>query len=151
MTMSISSSTYNSALGPLPTDPQARLKKVAGAMEAVTLKQILSEARPKSTTDNSFANTTFQGMMDDTLAQKMAERGVFGLATTLNKQLTPRLGKNPVTDAQHTDKAELQLHMANAALHTLHMPKPELHMPNAALHALHMPNAPLHMPKMEGQ
>ena len=85
----------NSPLGPFPKDPVARLKKAAAGVEALCVKQVLSEARPKSVMMHSFATDTFNDMFNDVLAQSMAQKGVFGLADSLTRQLLPRVSPSP--------------------------------------------------------
>ncbi len=78
----------NSALGALPRDPKARLKKAAHSMEALWLTDMLKEARPKGGMfSKSFASSTFQDMMSQQLAQNIADTGLLGLSDSLSRQL----------------------------------------------------------------
>jgi Rod binding domain-containing protein len=76
------------ALGIMPTDPKARLKKASHAMESLWISNMLKEARPKGGMfSKSFASTTFQDMMSDQLAQHIADTGLLGLSDNLSRQL----------------------------------------------------------------
>lgn len=82
------------AASPATGSRAAKLKKVAGEMEAVWIAQILKETRPKGgMMDKSFASQTFQDMLGQQLAQDMAKKGVLGLADQLIRQLSPTLEK----------------------------------------------------------
>lgn len=99
-TDSVGAATSVSPLGPMPSDPKARLKKAATDLEAVWLAQVLREARPKGgMLDKSFAAQTFQDMFSQTLAQSMADSKAIGLSDMLVKQLEPRVSVNATTQA----------------------------------------------------
>lgn len=107
-TTSVSASTA-SPIGPLPTDPKARLQKAAHAMEGLWLAQILKEGTPKSgMLGKSFAASTFQDMMNQALAQKMADTGMIGLSDSLTRQLLPGLSAptKPSAEGDHHGKQE---------------------------------------------
>jgi peptidoglycan hydrolase FlgJ len=104
----VSQAVTSSPIGPLPTDPKARLRKAASELEAIWLQQFLKESRPKKTMlDNSFAAQTFQDMMDESLAKDMAARGVLGLADMLVQQLMP--AQPPATSAVNSNAAPSSL------------------------------------------
>ena len=76
------------ALGVMPRDPKARLKKASHAMESLWISNMLKEARPKGGMfSKSFASATFQDMMSDQLAQHIADTGLLGLSDNLSRQL----------------------------------------------------------------
>lgn len=80
----------NSPIGSLPRNPKARLQKAAHDMEGLWLSQILKEATPKGgMLGKSFAASTFQDMMSQALAQKIADTGLIGLSDSLTRQLLP--------------------------------------------------------------
>jgi Rod binding domain-containing protein len=78
-------------IGPLPTDPQARLRYAAQQFEALWISHVLKEARGQGGTflDKSMGSRMFRDMLDEAFAQHMAERGAFGLADRIVAQMQP--------------------------------------------------------------
>jgi murein DD-endopeptidase MepM/ murein hydrolase activator NlpD len=78
----------------------------ARQLEAFFLRQLLAEARPAAGgLDGGFAGDTFKQMLDEALADKMANAGGLGLAQLFEKQLagTPELA--PTASLQHVAAA----------------------------------------------
>ena len=68
-----------------------RLHAAATELEAVWVGQMLKDARPKGgMLGQSFAANTFQDMLGEALARSAAQRGAFGLADTLERQVQPQ-------------------------------------------------------------
>lgn len=65
--------------------------KAARQLEAFFLRRLLAEARPQggSAIDGGFAGDTFKQMLDEAVADKMADAGGLGLADMLRAQLQP--------------------------------------------------------------
>lgn len=90
MSLSAANATSSSPIGPMPQNPKARLQKAAHEMEGLWIGQMLKDATPKGGMFNkSFAAQTFQDMMNQALAQKIADTGLIGLADSLTRQLMP--------------------------------------------------------------
>lgn len=112
-----SSGDVTSALGYLPVDKRQRLRKAAEGFESIWVQNVLKEARPKeSAFGKSFAGDTFQDMLGQALAQKIAESHTLGLADSLERQVMP-----PDAAAQ---QAVNEAHAAQAA--ALAAPPPEI-------------------------
>jgi Rod binding domain-containing protein len=72
--------------------PQAQAAHgAARQIEAYFLRRVLSEVRGSSggLLDGGFAGGTFREMLDETLADKMADAGGVGLAPLIERQLAP--------------------------------------------------------------
>lgn len=84
-------SGISSGIGPLPKDPEARLKYAAQKLEAVWVAHVLKEGRGTSQgfLDNSMASQTFHDMLDEALADEISASGKFGLAEQITRQLLP--------------------------------------------------------------
>ena len=67
------------------TEPQ----KAAKQLEAFFLRRLLAEARPQGggMLDGGFAGDTFKSMLDEAIADKMADAGGLGMAQMFTKQL----------------------------------------------------------------
>jgi murein DD-endopeptidase MepM/ murein hydrolase activator NlpD len=74
------------------TAPKADSKATAAKqLEAFFLRRLLSESRPKGgLMGGGFAGETFEGMLDEALADKMSSAGGVGLAKTFARQLGPK-------------------------------------------------------------
>lgn len=75
-------------------DPQAAVRQAAGQFEALFMKQLLESMRkamPKSGMFDGPGHETYVGMLDQQLAQSMANRPG-GLADLIAKQLTRHMG-----------------------------------------------------------
>jgi flagellar protein FlgJ len=87
------SATTGTAATPATQDDE-KLKKAAKGFEAVFVRQLLKEARASSFSDDDMTNNSaveqFQEMQDAKTADTMADRGTFGIATSLIKQLGPK-------------------------------------------------------------
>lgn len=83
------------APAPVPANAdRAKLAAVSKKFEAIFVRQMLAEARKSSFGDELFgsqATDTFRQMQDDHFADISAQRGVFGLAQTIEQQLAQRL------------------------------------------------------------
>jgi len=69
-------------------DPE--LRKAAVAFEAVMLRQLIGTMRKGSLGEDIFgssANTTYREMADARTADALAERGAFGIAALIERQL----------------------------------------------------------------
>lgn len=87
-------STVNTGFDPIssvPADPQMRLRYAAQQLEALWLKHVLKEGRGSGggMLDNSLASRTFHDMLDEALADCMAEGGALGLADRIIEQMQP--------------------------------------------------------------
>ena len=91
------------------------LQKATQQFEAYFVNELLKEMRktvPKDTLvqDDGNGQDIFQGMMDQTLSEKMSSRGDLGMAKMMYDQLAPslgdvpQLGGVPQTDEPTTDK-----------------------------------------------
>jgi len=75
------------------TGEQQRLQEAARSFEALFIAQLLGEMRGAQSSpgegllDGGVAEAVYQGELDWELAQKLAVRGPFGLATALQTQL----------------------------------------------------------------
>jgi murein DD-endopeptidase MepM/ murein hydrolase activator NlpD len=80
----IDATTYNS-LAAVPAEPR---DDAARQLEAFFLRRLLAEARPSGDglTGGGMAGDTFRGMLDEAIADKMAERGGIGLARVFGAQ-----------------------------------------------------------------
>lgn len=77
---------------PAESKDMEQLKKAAKAFEAVFIRQMLGEVRAsggEGLTDSS-AVEQFQEMSDAKTADTLSERGAFGIAAMLVKQLAPK-------------------------------------------------------------
>ncbi|MDE2405407.1 MAG: rod-binding protein [Sphingomonadales bacterium] len=82
---------------------RAQVAKVARQFEAIFIRQMLAEAR-KTTFDkdglfSSQGNQTFQEMQDSRFADIAADKGTFGLAKMIEKQLLARSSASAPTTA----------------------------------------------------
>lgn len=80
----IDATTYRS-LEAVPAEPR---DDAARQLEAFFLRRLLAEARPSGDglTGGGMAGETFRGMLDEAIADKMAERGGIGLARVFGAQ-----------------------------------------------------------------
>ncbi len=90
-------------LSPALDKPHAELKKATQQFEAHFLHTLLSEMRktvPESTLvpESGQQRAIFQDMLDQTTADSMSQRGDFGLADMLYKQMAPTLGPEAASD-----------------------------------------------------
>ncbi|MFN8179504.1 MAG: rod-binding protein [bacterium] len=81
--------------------PQQRLEKTAKELEAVVVSQVFSAMR-KTVPDSglfekSEADDIFRTMLDDQLARVVADKGPFGLAKAVTKELGQELAKSGAT------------------------------------------------------
>jgi Rod binding domain-containing protein len=65
-----------------------KIGEVARQFEAVLLRQILQEAHKSGSSDNKVANGVYDDMINNQLADTISRSGNFGLAKSLEKQLT---------------------------------------------------------------
>lgn len=81
--------------GPASSDPErAKLKKAATEFESFFLYYMLKTMRqsvPKAGLLDSRHADTYLGLMDQEVARLAAERGGFGLAQSIEKQLLPQV------------------------------------------------------------
>lgn len=71
-----------------PVDPE--LRKAAVAFEALLLRQLIGTMRKGSLGEDMFgssASTTYREMADARTADALAERGAFGMAVLIERQL----------------------------------------------------------------
>lgn len=94
--MDVSDLARIQAIQPPPTAQAAGVTPAEAAkqFEAYILKMVLSEMRKTIGSDDSSllssrATRTYDTLMDDALSRQMAEKGTFGLAQQLLKQLEP--------------------------------------------------------------
>lgn len=73
--------------------------KAAHGLEAYFLRQVLAEVRTTGSLDGGFGAATFKEMLDESLADKMAESGGVGLAKMIVEQLGGQLGEGPLQQA----------------------------------------------------
>ena len=79
-------------------------EKAGKMLEAYFLRRIMAEVRGSSSAEGSllapgFGGQVFREMLDEQLADRMAERGGVGIADMVKKQLTGEIG--PSTHASH--------------------------------------------------
>jgi Rod binding domain-containing protein len=76
-----------------------KVKRLSRQFEALLARQILQEARktviPSKFTTDSATNAIYQDMVNYQLAEGISHAGGFGLAATLEKQLTRQLHHTP--------------------------------------------------------
>lgn len=79
------------SIGALPSGELERLTYASKKLEAVWLSHILKEAHSSNGgfLEKSMASKMFREMLDEALAEKMAERGTTGLTEILVKRLLP--------------------------------------------------------------
>jgi len=83
---------------PLPTDKRhLDLKKATQQFEGYFLHELLKEMRKtipddKLLGDDGHGQEIFKDMMDQTLSEKMSQRGDLGMAKMMYDQLAPSLG-----------------------------------------------------------
>lgn len=85
------------------TPQRAELKKAAQAFEAVFLRQLIGSMRTASLSEDilgSQATDQFRDMSDAKLADSMSEKGAFGIADLLIRQLGDRLPTAPQGDPE---------------------------------------------------
>jgi flagellar protein FlgJ len=69
----------------------AQRKQVAAQFEAILVRQLLGKSVGSMLGgDEGVAGTVYGDMMTDVLAQKLTSGGGFGLASLIERQLTPR-------------------------------------------------------------
>lgn len=71
-----------------PVDPE--LRKVAQSFEAVMLRQLIASMRKSQLGDDIFgssANSSYREQADAQTADSLAERGAFGIASLIERQL----------------------------------------------------------------
>ena len=76
-----------------PGSDQAKIAKVAKQFEAIFIRQMLAEARKTSFNDGLFGgqgDQTFREMQDSRFADIAAEKGTFGMAKMIERQLLAR-------------------------------------------------------------
>ena len=81
-------SASTSAKATAPVDPE--LRKSAVAFEALFLRQLIGTMRKGSLGEDLFgssASTTYREMADARTADALAERGAFGIAALIERQL----------------------------------------------------------------
>jgi flagellar protein FlgJ len=77
-------------------DPSKAVKEVSKQFEALFMQQVLKsmrEASPKSGLFNSNEQDTYTSMLDEQIAQKIAQGGT-GLAAVIERQLSQNLAKS---------------------------------------------------------
>ncbi|MCW8129566.1 MAG: rod-binding protein [Planctomycetota bacterium] len=81
------------SIGALPSGELERLTYASKKLEAVWLSHILKEAHGAngSFLEKSMASKMFREMLDEALAEKMAERGTTGLTEILVKRMLPAI------------------------------------------------------------
>ena len=88
--------TSISAATPKVPDPREKLTAASKHFEAIFVRQMLSEARKTNFGGGDLlggqAMNTFRQMQDERFADIAAERGAFGLAKMIEKQLAAQLG-----------------------------------------------------------
>lgn len=76
------------------TQDDEKLKKAAKGFEAVFVRSLMKEMRESGFSDDDMTSNSaveqFQEMQDARTADAMAERGSFGVAASLIKQLRPK-------------------------------------------------------------
>ena len=97
--MSTLSPASAAAARPFPPERQ-KLAAAAKQFEAIFVRQMLAAARAAKPAgdDNLFggqAMDTFNSMQDERFAQIAAERGAFGLASAIERQLAAQVGEGP--------------------------------------------------------
>ncbi len=81
-------SASTSAKATVPVDPE--LRKAAVAFEALLLRQLIGTMRKGSLGEDVFgssASATYREMADARTADALAERGAFGIARIIERQL----------------------------------------------------------------
>ena len=76
---------------------KGKLSAAAKQFEAIFVRQMLAEARKASFGDPLFGSSavdTFREMQDNRFAEIASERGVFGLAKSIEAQLGARIGSS---------------------------------------------------------
>ena len=88
--MSLAQAGNTKALANLPQDQQ--LKSVSGQFEAILLRQFLQDSVGKIMGGESGgpSGNIYGYLLTDTLASKLSEGGGLGLASVIQKQLSPR-------------------------------------------------------------
>jgi Rod binding domain-containing protein len=77
--------------------PAEQRKAVAGQFEAIMLRQLLSQSLgAMAGGDDSTSGSIYGYLLTDVFSQKLAQSGGMGLASVIEKQLTPR--GTPVVD-----------------------------------------------------
>lgn len=77
------------------TPPDPALRKAAQAFEAIMLRQIISTMRAARLAEpllQSSATDQFRELADKNMADVMAERGAFGIASMIERQFSPQKG-----------------------------------------------------------
>lgn len=95
--MSLMKSGNTKALSGLSQD--AQLKSVSGQFEAILLRQFLQDSVSKIMGGESGgpSGSVYGYLLTDTLANKLSEGGGLGLASVIQKQLSPRAASNAGT------------------------------------------------------
>lgn len=78
------------AAAPAPASANPELRKAAVAFEALLLRQLIGTMRKGSLGEDIFgssASATYREMADARTADALAERGAFGMAVLIERQL----------------------------------------------------------------
>lgn len=95
MTVASASTAPGLSLTATHGSDRERLAAAAKQFEAIFVRQMLAAARKTSFGDSMFGDSqglgTFREMQDDRFAQIAADRGAFGIAAAVEKQLAAQL------------------------------------------------------------
>lgn len=83
---------------PEPASERKQLAQAARQFEAIFVRQMLAQARKAGFGDALFGNQaadTFRQMQDERFADIAADKGMLGLAATIERQLAGRLAAAP--------------------------------------------------------
>ena len=103
MTSVVSPSASTPSTLPTPAPAGEKLSAAAKQFEAIFVRQMLSEARKASFGDDlmgSSAQDTFREMQDSKFADLAADKGVFGLAAAIERQLAGRVASASTSSAR---------------------------------------------------
>jgi len=83
---------------------EQKVSELARQFESVLLRQILKNAQKtvikSDYTDDSFSHEIYQDLMTAQLAESISDSGAFGLARSLEEQLTRQVLRPPIPDPQ---------------------------------------------------
>lgn len=100
------------APAPKPTPEREKLAAAARQFEAIFVRQMLASARAAKldSGENALfggqAMETFQSMQDERFAQIAADRGAFGLAAAIERQLAAQIGDGSARASTGSARAE---------------------------------------------